>query len=70
MRKLVADLAYDPSVQRASAHVSTLAGRSEVGVCGVTGKRLPFPLGVPATVFHAEIFAILTRVKEYIEGET
>jgi hypothetical protein len=36
---------------------------------GVTGKSLPFSLGVPATVFHAENFAILPRVKEHIEGE-
>lgn len=64
MWKWVADLAYEPSVQRASPDVSRMTERS-----GVTGKSLPFSLGVPATVFHAENFAILPRVKEHIEGE-
>jgi hypothetical protein len=45
-----------------------LAGRSGAGVCGVRmGAKLPFSLGVPATMFYAEIFEILSCARDCIE---
>jgi hypothetical protein len=46
---------------------SMMAGASEASVCGVwPGQRLSFSLGVHATLFQAEIFAVLACLKEII----